>query len=118
MKFPIIVFFVLVFSLSVFAVTEKDTMQIYAVTPSGEAVSATLTLELRPGSGKIWSDTDPLVGTSTQSAEKTAIRVAKNYSSETESYDYFFDIDSDASLVEGPSAGAAMALIAVSQLQG
>ncbi|MDO8537343.1 MAG: S16 family serine protease, partial [archaeon] len=119
MKFRIIFLLCLLFSLSlVSAITEKDSMKIYAVTSSGGAVSADLTLELRQGSGNIWSDIDPLVGTSTQSAEKTAIKVAKNYSKEANNYDFYYNIDSTASIVEGPSAGAAMALIAITALQG
>lgn len=121
MKFnQLIVFFVILsfLAVSVEAVTLKDSMKIYAVTSSGTAVSANLTLELKSGSGNVWSDTNPLVGTSTQSAERTAVLVAKKYSSEAGNFDYFFNIDSDASIVEGPSAGAAMTLLSIVQLEG
>ena len=43
--------------------------------------------------------------------------MAKNYSPDVDKYDYFFAIDSEASVVDGPSAGSAMALLVVSALQ-
>ncbi len=99
-----------------FAVVTEDSMKIYAVTTEGEGLIATLHLEIEPGEGKIWSAVTPLVGTSTQNAEKTAIKVARDFSNKVSSYDYKFTIDSPASVVEGPSAGAAMALLAISML--
>ncbi|MBU2099615.1 hypothetical protein KKG83_05225 [Candidatus Micrarchaeota archaeon] len=115
-KIFLFLIFLLVFP-SVFAVLEKSQMKLFAVTTEGIAVSADLTLEIEPGSGKVWSSVEPLVGTTTQSAERTAVQLASNYSSETKKYDFKFDIDSDASIVEGPSAGAAMALLTISMLQ-
>ncbi len=113
-------FLVLVFLLllsNAFAVLQNGEMKLFAVTTDGDAVSADLFLEIEPGTGQIWTNVEPLVGTTTQNAEKVALRVASNYSSETKNFDYKFDIDSDASIVEGPSAGAAMALILISMLQ-
>ncbi len=102
----------------VFAANSHGSMKIFAVTTSGEGLSADLILYLEKGSGEIWSTVTPLVGTSTQTAERVAVQVAKDYSKEANSYDYKFDIDSDAAVVDGPSAGAAMALLAIALLQG
>jgi len=107
--------FSLLFS-PVFAVIEKDSIFIYAVTTQGEGLVAELTLEIEPGEGKIWSAVSPLVGTSTQNAERTAVQVSREYFTEVDNYDFKFTISSIASVVEGPSAGAAMTLLTISML--
>lgn len=99
------------------AVIEKGTIPIYAVTSTDEALRAELIIEVVPGSGKIWSSVEPLVGTSTQHTERVSVELAKNYFDRVGDYDYKFDINSSASVVEGPSAGAAMALLLISMLQ-
>ncbi len=118
MKNKLFCLFIFLFLLSsVFAVLPKGQMKIFAVTTEGTAVTADLFLTIESGSGEIWTNVYPLVGTTTQSAAITAVDVAENYSSETKNLDFKFDIDSDASIVEGPSAGSAMALLAISMLQ-
>ncbi|MCH7902363.1 hypothetical protein IIC68_01265, partial [archaeon] len=89
-----------------FAVIEKDSIPIYAVTTRGEGLVAELTLEIEPGEGKIWSSVSPLVGTSTQNAERIAVQVSREFFSRVDDYDFKFTISSVASVVEGPSAGA------------
>jgi len=101
----------------VFAANMQGSMKIFAVTTAGEGLSADLILYLEKGSGEVWSTVTPLVGTSTQTAERVAVQVAKNYSKEANNYDYKFDINSQAAVVDGPSAGAAMALLAIALLQ-
>ncbi|HLC79587.1 MAG TPA: S16 family serine protease [archaeon] len=108
--------FLLLFVSSVSAIVQSDSMKIYAVTSEGEGLVATLDIKIEPGSGKVWSAVTPLVGTSTQNAEKTAINVAKKFYNRWDSYDYKFTINSTASVVDGPSAGAAMTLLVVSML--
>ncbi|MEW6295898.1 MAG: S16 family serine protease [Candidatus Diapherotrites archaeon] len=116
-KFFLVFVLLILFSFNVSAVITNGSMKIFAVTGDGGAISADLTLTIEPGTGKIWSSVNPLVGTTTQSAERTALKLARNYYSKIEDYDYKFDINSDASMVEGPSAGAAMALLTISMLE-
>ena len=112
----IFVFFLLL--TECFAIIEKASIPIFAVTESEDrAIEAQLTITIVPGSGKIWSSVGPLVGTSTQHTEKIAVELAKNYFKDVNKYDYLFDINSNASVVEGPSAGAAMALLLITMLQ-
>ncbi|HZX34190.1 MAG TPA: S16 family serine protease, partial [archaeon] len=113
--FALFLFLALVSSTAL-AVTEQGSMKIYAVTTEGQGLVATLSIEIEPGTGKIWSAVTPLVGTTTQNAERTAVNVAKKFSSEVSAHDYKFTISSNASIVEGPSAGAAMTLLLVSML--
>lgn len=103
----------------VLAVLADNSLKVFAVSPDGTALSATLDLHIEPGTGKVWSSVSgPLVGTATQSTEKIAVKVAKNYFTDVDEYDYFFSIDSEASVVDGPSAGSAMALLVVGSLMG
>jgi uncharacterized protein len=111
-----LLFLVLLFA-NCFAVMEEDELEIFAVTDDGKALSAVLKLSLKPGSGRVWTRIEPLVGTSTQTTEKIAVQLAEKYSEQAKEYDFFFEIESSASLVEGPSAGAAMTLLAISMLR-
>ncbi|MAG22124.1 MAG: hypothetical protein CL943_02355 [Candidatus Diapherotrites archaeon] len=111
-------FFALLLVSSAYAVIEKGSMRVFAVTSGSEiALSAELEIQAKPGEGKVWSSVEPLIGTSTQTTEKIAVQVARNYFDRVDSFDYFFDINSTASLVDGPSAGAAMTLVLISMLQ-
>ncbi|MEM4261758.1 MAG: S16 family serine protease [Candidatus Diapherotrites archaeon] len=103
-------------SFNAFAVLKTGSTPIYAVTTEGQGLVATLHLEIEKGQGKIWTNVSPLVGTSTQNAEITAVNVAKKYFKDVDNYDYKFSIKSSASVVDGPSAGAAMALLVISML--
>jgi uncharacterized protein len=110
-------FLLLLLSAGCSAVLETSSLKVFAITDGGKALSSELILSLRPGTGRVWTDVEPLVGTSTQSTAKLAVENAKKYSQLSENFDYFFDISSNASLVDGPSAGAAMGLLVVSMLQ-
>lgn len=107
----------LVLSVPVFGVVSDQSMKIFAISEGGGAITATLDIRLVPGSGKVWSSVEPLVGTGTQESAKTALKAAAAFSPDVLQYDYFFDINSDASTVDGPSAGSAMGLLIVSSLQ-
>jgi len=110
-------FFVLLLAVPCLAVVGQSSMKIFAVTTEGNGLSADLILNINDGSGKVWSSVVPLVGTTTQNAETVAVNLAKSYASGVDSHDYLFEIKSDASVVEGPSAGSAMALLVVSALK-
>lgn len=114
-----LVFFLvlLVSAVQVQAVINEHSTKIFAVTNDGKGLAADLDLRITPGKGQIYSGIDSLIGTSTQNAYKTAVELAKNYVSTSNQYDYYFTIKSSASIVDGPSAGAATALLIVSMLQ-
>jgi len=99
------------------AALEHGELAVFAITDAGEALTASLSLDIKKGGGRVWTSVEPLVGTSTQTTARIAVDLARNYSSEVDKYDFLFGIASEASLVEGPSAGAAMALLAISMLQ-
>ncbi len=114
----LVFFMVLLLSaVSVQAVINEHSTKIFAITNDGKGLSADLDLRISPGTGKIFSGVDALVGTSTQNAYKTALEVTKKYFPNANQYDYYFSINSTASIVDGPSAGGATALLMVSMLQ-
>ncbi len=114
----LVTFFLVLLLSTAYAVIEQNQMKVFAVTSDDEiALSADLGVTIRSGNGKVWSSVEPLIGTSTQTTEKIAVEVARKYSDRVDQFDYFFDINSTASLVDGPSAGAAMGLLLISMLQ-
>lgn len=111
-------FILLLLASTSFGVLTDSSLRVFAVAPDGKALSAELELHIIPGEGRVWSSVSgPLVGTATQSTEKIAVRISKNYFEDADQYDYFFTINSNASVVDGPSAGSAMSLLVVSALQ-
>ncbi|MFH1752216.1 MAG: S16 family serine protease [archaeon] len=115
--FAVVLIVLTLLSIQVTAVNGSQSMKIYAIDSGNNALQASLALQIEPGKGMVWSSVVPLVGTTTQDAERTAVQVAENYSSLVKQHDFKFEIIASASTVEGPSAGAAMALLTISILQ-
>ncbi len=111
--------FVLAFCAQALAVLPQESLKIFAVTEDGKGMIADITLETSPGKGRVlFFVSDSLIGTDTQETGVIALNVAKKLSPgiDTTKYDYTFDIQANASEVDGPSAGAAMALLFYSSL--
>ncbi len=79
-----------------------------------------LSLEMTPGKGRILVNTEPLMGEVFQDtailAKETAERISRK---SLDSYDLIFSISAEAEIpsVDGPSAGAAMTLLALSIIE-
>ncbi len=116
-KFSILLIALILIASYSSAIIEKASIPVYAVTSTDEALKADLTIEIVPGTGRVWTSVEPLVGTSTQHTARVSVELAHNYFDHVDDYDYKFDINSNASVVEGPSAGAAMSLLLISMLQ-
>ncbi len=97
-------------------------MKLLAVRDTGlgyEGASADLYLEIKPGSGRVFLDTFPLTKVDTQISTRLAKEVACNYLNKNcDKYDFIYTIRSDSSIVAGPSAGAAIAILTISLLDG
>lgn len=79
---------------------------------------ATITLEIKPGTGKIYLDSFPLTKLDTQISTRYANQIACDYLKEDcQRYDFFYTIRADASIVGGPSAGAAITILTISVLE-
>ena len=99
----------------------KSTIYIPGVDNNGRGVSAILETTVRDGSGFVLVNiNDVTAGSTTQESARLAFRATKKYlnlSSEQNNFDVIYDIKTDASSVDGPSAGAAMAISLVSLLE-
>ncbi len=116
-KFIFVFLFLIFISANIFAYLPKADMKIFAVNSQGRGMDANLIIEIKPGTGKIYSNINSQVGVLTQESERNAVIAAERIVPNAKGkYDYFFEIQSVASLIDGPSAGAAMALLIVSML--
>jgi len=101
-------------------VTEVSAVFIPGVDSNGRGVAAVLETNIREGSGfTLVNINDLTAGSSTQNSARAAVRAAKNYlnlSNETNT-DVIYNIKTDAVFIDGPSAGAAMAVSLVSLLE-
>ena len=87
--------------------------------PVEGGVTADLFLETKPGTGKVFIDSNPLTKLDTQISTRFAKEIACSYSGEDcRNVDFFYTIKADAVIVGGPSAGAAIAALTVGVLKG
>lgn len=79
---------------------------------------ADISLELRHGTGRIFLDTFPLSKIDTQISTRYAKEIACKYvGQDCPSDDFIYTIRSDSSIVGGPSAGGAIAVLTVAMLK-
>jgi predicted S18 family serine protease len=79
-----------------------------------------ISMEIRPGEGRVLVQTKPLMGTVFQDAANTAVYVAQNKTgTQLSGSDVIFSIESQKEIpsVDGPSAGALMTLLVISALE-
>ncbi|MGC8850890.1 MAG: S16 family serine protease [Candidatus Micrarchaeia archaeon] len=94
-------------------------MRVPAVGSSREGIMTLISVEAQPGSGKIGVEISPLVSVETQESIRAAVEAAALTAGKNLSlFDLRFSISADASSVDGPSGGAAMALLAYAELSG
>ncbi|MBI4174608.1 MAG: hypothetical protein HY517_03100 [Candidatus Aenigmarchaeota archaeon] len=88
------------------------TMPLPAVDSEGNGVVGTLFTTVKPGSGRIFVDTSRVLNyLDTQLSARTAATAASNYARvNLSSLDITYAIRVNASIIEGPSAGASMAV--------
>lgn len=100
-----------------FAKTGTASIKLAAVTSEGEGSLSDLEVDISEGKGRILITTEPLIGVNTQNSERIAVAVAEQLTKTNLSdRDVIFTIYSDANIVDGPSAGAAMAVAAISAI--
>ncbi len=79
-----------------------------------------ISVEIRPGEGRVLVQTKPLMGTVFQDAANTAVYVAQNKTGvQLSGSDVIFSIESQKEIpsVDGPSAGALMTLLVISAIE-
>jgi predicted S18 family serine protease len=89
-----------------------------AIASDGQGVITEVEVEVREGRGRVLVTTEPLIGVDTQNSEKLAVQIAQNFTGVNISdKDVIFTFFANVSLVDGPSAGAAMAVATIAALQ-
>lgn len=96
-----------------------SSINIPAIDNEGNGVLTVLRVSAVPGSGKTLVDIDGLLfWADTQSSIRTAKVVAEEYTGlDTNSYDIVYNVQAEASLIGGPSAGTAIAIATVAALE-
>ena len=100
--------------------TSEVELYIPAVSNEGKGVVTLLRVESLPGKGRVLVNVNNLLfWVDTQQS----IRIAKNVAQKVtgvnlSNYDLIYSIESNATLVEGPSAGAAIAIATIASLEG
>ena len=94
-------------------------MQVPAIDPDGKGVVTTINVQTYPGTGETLTNIDKLFfWVDTQHSIKTAREVAQNVTGLNLSRrDIVYTITAPASLIEGPSAGAALTVATIAALK-
>ena len=81
--------------------------------------TAKLELDISSGSGRVFLETFPLSKLDTQISTRFAKEIACDYvDKDCSRYDFFYTIKSDSSIIGGPSASAAIAVLTAAMLEG
>jgi uncharacterized protein len=96
------------------------TMKLPAVDSNGKGVLTDMAIEIRNGTGRILVDINNLFfWADTQQSIKLARNVAENISGiDASNFDLTYNIYANASLIGGPSAGAAITVATIAALEG
>jgi len=94
-------------------------MKLPAVDSKGNGVTATLKVEVIPGEGRALTNVNQILfWVDTQHSIRTAMRVAENITGiDIDRYDVIYSIETNASVIEGPSAGAALTIATIASLE-
>lgn len=95
------------------------TIKLPAVDENDSGVTAHLDVKVMPGSGRILLNVNNILSRSdTQESARTAALVASEFTGyDISSLDIIYDINANASILQGPSAGAAMTITTIAALQ-
>ncbi len=100
--------------------TLSSTLRVLAVrSDTGAGAVGNVTVEIRPGKGRVLVNTNPFVETDTQQSADTAAHYAAAFTKKSiADRDVIYSFDSPGQLVGGPSAGAAMTIATIAALEG
>jgi predicted S18 family serine protease len=99
--------------------SSMTTMKVPAVDKDGKGVMATLSIDAEPGVGMTLVDINQILfWADTQDSIRTAKIVARDVTGiDLSKYNIIYSIQANASAIEGPSAGAAMAIATILELE-
>ncbi|MBI4361117.1 hypothetical protein HY572_05085 [Candidatus Micrarchaeota archaeon] len=94
-------------------------MAVPAVTTDGQGIVTTIEARVQPGSGGVFVDVEPFISVETQNSAKVAAQqAAQKAGVDLKKYDVFFKIIANTEVVDGPSGGHALALLAYAEFTG
>tara|TARA_Y100000034_G_scaffold39094_2_gene48180 strand:+ start:20034 stop:21893 length:1860 start_codon:yes stop_codon:yes gene_type:complete len=127
--FVLCILFLFLIVLCSFTFAKENRITLLAVSESqnGTIIGATadLFLEIKPGQGRVFIDTVPLTKLDTQISTRFAKEIACDFiesnkaelgNVDCENYDFIYTIKSNAPIIGGPSAGAAISVLTISSL--
>jgi uncharacterized protein len=97
----------------------RISMNIPAVDEEGNGVVTKLIVEAKPGNGRVLVDINQLLfWVDTQNSIRVAQRVAQNYTkTDLSSIDLIYAVETNASIIGGPSAGASITVATIALLE-
>ncbi len=120
MKGLVILIFVLLLLIPTVA-AKQGHMRLLAVTETNNGDVggiADLYLEIKPGTGRVFLETFPLTKVDTQISTRFAKEIACDFlDADCGKYDFFYTITADSSIIGGPSAGSAIAVLTISLIK-
>jgi uncharacterized protein len=118
LKIILIIFLILMLTNFTFAFLSQGEIKIFAVTEDERGMTAQLNTTISKGTGQVaFFTSNSLVGKDTQTTGNIALKIAQEKSQTSlGNNNLTYDIRANASEVDGPSAGAAMALLVYSML--
>ena len=121
-KYKKYLFFLILFLVLISCVyAEEKHIKLLAVSEQGDeyqGVVADLGLELKPGQGRVFLNTQPLTKFDTQLSTRFAKEIACDFLNvDCSEYDFFYEIKSNSIIVGGPSAGSAVALLTIATIK-
>jgi uncharacterized protein len=112
----------LILSLILISTCFAGDMTVLGVQENGDdfiGLFATLNLEIVNGSRRVFFNTMPLAETDTQASARLAVDVAcQTLEINCNNKDFLYSISANSPMIGGPSAGAAMSILAMSELMG
>lgn len=119
MKFWLYLFVLLFFVNSVSAISGTTTLLTVINENASLGGTASVKLEILPGSGRVFFDSYPLSQIDTQISARYAKEIACNFLElDCSELDFFYTIRSSSSVVGGPSAGGPFTVLTVALLDG
>ena len=99
--------------------TMSKDVKVVGVDNNGNGVSATMRVEVKPGSGLVLVNINNLLADYlTQISARNAAEVASNITNTNlQNIDVIYNIKANATVIEGPSAGSAMAVATIAALE-
>lgn len=119
MKRIIFIIFLSLFFFNIGLSNYQSTVNVVGLDSTGKGVMGNVTVEIQPGKGRILVDTKPLQGIYTQDSQRIAVEVARDITKFNFSeYDVVYSIATgNANVIDGPSAGGALALATIAAIQ-